>query len=212
MDTPPNMLPIVIPHRAPSRIGQQEIVRTMNPHKWRLAVPLCLALLAGCGQSSGEQGAASLLNERLQLRLAPDLAAGNVVLQPLPGGAQVTLLGPSISPGAPTTTGGRDVRADVVESLLDPRLIQIQLADTSPLSDYQRDARVRDMTQYLTEYGLGPTLQPAAPPQSAVPVQAVSAGSGNAAPAGLTITISVQCPDHYARTSKGSDEANPYCH
>jgi hypothetical protein len=185
----------------------------MNLPGWHFAASLCpLLLLAGCGQSSGEQRAASLLDERLQVGLAPDLTAGNVVLQALPGGAQVTLLGPSLTPGAPRASAvGRDVRADIVEALLDPRLIQIQVADTSALPDYQRDARIRDITQYLTEYGLGPTLQSAAPLQSAVPVQAVSAGSAGAAPAGLMLTISVQCPDHYARIDQRTDVANPYC-
>jgi hypothetical protein len=128
-------------------------------------------------------------------------------LQPVPGGDQVTLLGASLPSGAPSVSaGGRDVRADVVEGLLDPRLIKIQVTDSSALPDYQRDARIRSMTQYLTDYGLGPTLQPAAP------LQAVSVGPAGAVPTGLTITISVQCPDHYARISKDSDEANPYCH
>jgi hypothetical protein len=187
----------------------------MNPRKWHLAVLLCLLLALGaCGQSSGEQRATSLLDERLQVTLAPDIAAGNAALQPLQNGAQVTLLGTAqYPPGARAEdVNGRDVRADVVEGLLDPRLIRIQVGDTSVLSDYQRDARVRDMTQYLQTYGLEPTLQPAAPLQSAAPVQVVPVGSAGGVPAGLTITISVQCPDHYARIDRESDEANPYCH
>ena len=181
----------------------------MNTHKWRFAALFCpLLLVAACGRPSDEQRATALLDYRLQDRLASDIAAGNAAVQPLPNGAQVTLLGAAQFPPAAQMQDatGHDVRANVIEALLDPRLIHIQVADTSALPDYQRDARVRDMRQYLAEYGLGSTLQPAAAIQ---PAPAVAAG---AAPAGLTIAISVECPDHYARLNSASDQANPYCH
>jgi hypothetical protein len=156
----------------------------MTLHAPRLAVLLTpLLLFAGCAGPSTTQR----LGYRLQVGLAPDIAAGNAILQPLPNGARVTLVRlPRYAPGRQPVVDDqqRDVRASVVEALLDPSLMRIQLADTSTLPDAQRDARVRNMAQYLEAYELGSTLQPAAPPQAMPPD----------APPGLTITINVQCP------------------
>ena len=162
----------------------------MHPQARRLAVLFSpLFLIAAC--SSGQQHTTRLLNQRLQAQLAPDIAAGNVTLQPLPEGAQVTLLGPSLFSNKVRTGEDQrpDLRSAVIEGLLDPRLMQIQLADTSNLPDNQRNARIRDVSRYFVAYGLGSTLQP-----SDVPPQAVAPGPGGSAPPGLTITINIQCP------------------
>jgi hypothetical protein len=148
-----------------------------------------VVVLAGCGDH-GAQQATRDLNNRLQARLAPDVAAGDAAIQPLPDGARVTLLAPG-----PTGTRvwsanglGLDTRAHVVNALLDPTLMRIAVTDSGDLPDEARAARVRDMQTYLSDYGLAPTLQPGA----------VTTAAG---PAGLALTISVQCPPppaHYA--------------
>jgi hypothetical protein len=190
---------------------QQETARIMHPRPWRLAGLLCpLLLFAACGGPSGQQRAARQLDHRLEARLAPQINAGNATVQPLPDGARVTLLSPGalpaaqLPPGVPTVGGGvDDGRAKVIQGLLDPRLMRIQLADTSALPPYQQAARVAALTQYFVDYRLGSTLQPAAPPQAMPP------GPDGAAPAGLTITISVQCPHDHELDSDDIDLAPP---
>jgi hypothetical protein len=193
---------------------QQETVRTMNSHPRRLpgllrpqlASLLCpLVLLAACGGPSGQQRAAWELDHRLENRLAPNIAAGDAALQPLPDGARVTFLSPALFPNGmrPVRDGGGDVRANVVQGLLDPRLMRIQVADTSALPPSLQRARIRDLTQYLVEARLGPTLQPAVPPQGMPP------GPDGAAPAGLTITINVQCPHDHEPIGIAIDMALP---
>jgi hypothetical protein len=178
----------------------------MNPRPWRFA-GLCLPLLlfAACGGPSDQQRAAWQLDHRLEARLAPQINAGNATVQPLPDGARVTLLGPAQLPigGQPVSSSGDDGRANVIQGLLDPRLMRVQLADTSALPPDQQAARVAALTQYFVDYRLGPTLQPAAPPQGVPP------GPDGAAPAGLTITISVQCPRDHELAGNDFDIAPP---
>lgn len=102
----------------------------------------------------------------------------------------------------------RDVRASVVEGLLDLNLMRIDGADTSTLPDGQRDARVRNVRQYFGAIGLGSMLHPA------TPLQATSPGAADATQAGLTINISVQCPDWHDGSGYryGSGRARPACH
>jgi hypothetical protein len=176
----------------------------MTSHARRLAVLLPL-LLAACG--SGQQRTTQHLNDRLAEGTAPDAAAGNAVLQPMPDGARVTLLGSSLFPADARALNDqtRDVRAGVIQSLLDPRLMRVQVVDTSGLPAEQRDARVRNVTQYFIDYGIESTLVPAAP--RAVPPP----GPVGAMPLGLTITISVQCPHPRDQAGYGDETANPVC-
>ncbi|HEY0185454.1 MAG TPA: hypothetical protein VGC09_21850 [Rhodopila sp.] len=176
----------------------------MSPHARRLAVLVCpLTLLAACGPS-GQQRTAQRLDERLLVGLGPDIAAGNAILQPLPDGARVALLGssPYTADDRALDNQQRDVRAGVVEGLLDPRLMQIQVADTSALPDHEREVRIGNVGRYLEAYGLHATLQPAAsqPP-----------GPPGSVPAGLLITINVQCPDRPYRSGYGSGASMPVC-
>jgi hypothetical protein len=178
----------------------------MNPHQWRLAGLSCpLLLLAACGGPSDQQRAAWQLDHRLEARLAPQIDAGNATVQPLPDGARVTLLGPAHFPTGVRTVGGGedDGRANVIQGLLDPRLMRVQLADTSALPPDQQAARVASLAQYFVDYRLGSTLQPAAPPQDMPP------GPDAAAPAGLTITIGVQCPHDHELAGNYVDIAPP---
>jgi hypothetical protein len=179
----------------------------MSFHAWRLAVLLCPPLLlAACGPSA-EQRTTQRLGDRLADTMAADIAAGNAVLQPLPDGARVTLLGSSLFPADQRALDDQqhDVRAGVVEGLLDPSLMQLQIVDTSTLPDAQRDARVVNVARYFDAYGLGPTLLPA-PPRAVLPP-----GPPGATPPGLTITISVQCPHRHGGSGYGDGTSKPVC-
>jgi hypothetical protein len=169
----------------------------MNRNARRLAALLSpLVVLAAC--SSGPQHTTRLLDQRLQAQLAPDIAAGKAALQPLPNGARITLLGNPPFPDnrkARETSQG-DVRASVIESLLDPTLMRVTVADTSGLPQSQRDTRVRSLEQYFTDYGLASTLQPGVPDQAAP---------------GLTITVGVQCPQQGGGSGYGDGKSHPVC-
>jgi hypothetical protein len=180
----------------------------MNAQALRLAVLLCPPLLlAACGGPSGPQLTTQGLDDRLAADLAPDIAAGNAVLQPLPGGARVTLLGSSAFPADERALDDqhRDARVSVIEGLLDPSLMRVQLVDTSGLPDDLRDSRVRNLAQYFADFGLGSTLLPTAP-RSVLPP-----GSAGATPPGLTITISVDCPHANDRSGHGDGGSHPVC-
>ena len=164
--------------------------------KPRVGLLVTLLLLAAC--ASGQHRTARELNHRLQDRLGPDIATKRASLQTLQDGARVTLLGPLQSPAGSSTRddGQRNALPNVVQGLLAPALMRIQVADSGPMSQYQREARVRDVRQYLVDYGLGQTLRPAA-----------AAVAANRAETGLTITIEVQC----RRRDNGPGHPKPAC-
>lgn len=170
-----------------------------------VAILLGPSLLAACS-GSGEQRTARLLDNRLQSTLAPDIASGRAVLQQTSNGARVTVLDPALFRNTKDVLDNResDIRANLIEGLLDPALMRIQIADTSTMPDDEREVRVSNVMRYFTAYGLGPTLQPTDPLQPAPP------SSTGAAVGGLTITIGVQCP-HYPHRSFYSDGARPSC-
>jgi hypothetical protein len=159
-----------------------------------------MLLLAACG-SSGVNHATRDLNDRLQARLGPDIAAGRAVLQPLPAGRRVILPNSTVYQpgGAELGDKGRDVLASTIQGLLDPSLMRIAVADTAATADGRQTARAQAVREYFVAYGLGPSLLPAASP-SAPPPPAGAAASG------LAITINVQCPHHKA---PGGDDSGP---
>ena len=172
----------------------------MKPHSRRLII-LPLLLVSAC--ESDQQRSATLLDQRLQAQLAPDIAAQKAAVQRLPDGARVTLLDPSLFPIDMKTQDNRkiDVRSGVIQALLDPDLMRVQVADTSALADDQRDARVRNVVQYFADYGLAPTLRPAEP---------LPPGSA-ATPAGVAISISVVCPHRDDGTGYDDGQRKPDC-
>ena len=175
----------------------------MDPRASRLFALLSpLLLLTACGLF-GQPETARRLDDRLQARLAPDIAAGKAVVQALPDGARVTLLGPSQFPVDEQALDDqkRDVRASVIEGLLDPSLMQVQFTDTAALPEYQRDIRVRNMARYFQANGLGSTLR-GAPPRQAPPA---------GAPAGLRIDVTLQCPPGRGGAGYGNGQSMPVC-
>jgi len=173
----------------------------------RLLIPLLF--LAACGGDHGLHRTTRLLNNRLQEQLAPDIGAGAASLQPLPNGARVTLLdNTSRFPNDVDTLAGkhREVQASVIEGLLDLSLIRIALADTSALPPEQQEIRVRNVTRYFQDNGLGLTLLPEAPPPPIPP------GSPAAAPGGLTITVLLVCPARRQPDNWGYAPTIPSCY
>ena len=106
----------------------------MNRHAGGLAVSLgpLLLTLACCGPSP-QQRTTRLLDDRMQTELASEIKAGRAVVQQLPDGARVTLLDRSLFPNGPKALDDQvpDIRADVIQALLDPSLMRVAVADTS---------------------------------------------------------------------------------
>ncbi len=167
-----------------------------------------LLLLAACGDN-GLSRTTERLNDRLQARLAPDIAAGTAALQPLPNGARVTLLGNSEFPDQVDAQAGRyrEVRASVIEGLLDPSLVHIAVADTSGLTVAQREARVHNVTQYFKDNGLALTLLPEDQAPAIQPAPSAAPG-----PQGLTITVVLDCPAHRQPDNWNYAPSIPSCH
>jgi hypothetical protein len=176
----------------------------------RLAgLPATLLLLGACSWDNGQHRTAELLNDRLQVTLAPDIAAGQAALQPLPNGALVTLLGNSDFRDQIDARDNRirEVRASVVQGLLDPSLIHIAVADTSSLTAGQRATRVRNVTQYFKDNGLALSLLP----EGQAP--ALPAGAASApAPQGVTTTLLLDCPAQRPPTNWNYLPPIPSCH
>jgi hypothetical protein len=166
--------------------------------KRHATVLIPLILLAACG-SSGPQHTARLLDERLNTDLAPDVAAGRATVQTIDGGNRVTLLGLASFASDPRTDGqDPDARANVIEALLDPSLMRVEVADTSTLPPYQRDTRVQNVQHYFVTNGLESVLVPSGPD--------VAAGAS-----GLVLTIHVACPPPNGPTGYGDGRSHPVC-
>jgi flagellar motor protein MotB len=132
--------------------------------------------------SSGNNSAANL-GQRMQVLLAPDIAAGRVGLEQLPDGARVTLPEQSLFPPGrgELDDRGRFLLASVIQGLLDPGILRIDVAEPAPSPAYLQGPRASAVRQYFVDYGLGPTLQPAAVPPASV----------DTAPQNVMITVNI---------------------
>ena len=143
---------------------------------WRLAALGPLLLLAGCG------GTAAQLDARMQHSLAPQIGQHQAGVQRLPDGTQVTLADDALfAPGsAVLTVQGQFILASVIEGLMAPRVMAIEVTPSAAASAALQQARVAAVRQFFTDYMLGPQLQAAA-------------GAPNpAAPQALAITVHVR--------------------
>ncbi len=180
----------------------------MPTNPGRLALLLIPLLLAACGASSGMHRSTEVLQDRLATRLRPEVAGGQVALTRTSDGAQVTLVDPTLVPpnGQPLDTRSRFVLASVIQGLLDPSLLQIAVLDPAPLPVDPDGGRVRSVTGFLQDFDLGPSLRPA------VAMQPVATGPGGApAPTGLTIAISLHCPNPAPALGWGYEQSYPTC-
>jgi len=156
-------------------------------HPGRLALALSPAfLVAACASWCGPNTAQDL-NNRMQVRLAQDIAAGRVALQPLPDGTRVILVDPTLFQGGGAELGdqGRATLGAVVQGLVAPRLLRIDVADGSSVPGGPPGPQAQAVAQFFEEHLLGREEQ-ALDPQSGV-----QSGPVGTAPQGLTITVSV---------------------
>jgi hypothetical protein len=145
--------------------------------RWLVCLPL---FLAACG--AGHRSV-STLDNRMQTRLADEVAAGDASVQRLPDGVRVVLLHPTMMPN-----GDRDARADLIEAMLDPSLMRVSVEGNDP-------AQVQGLEQFFRNYELGGTLVPAA-------------ASGSEA---LAVTVHVVCPRHVPAPGDDSGHPTPHC-
>ena len=106
--------------------------------------------------------------------LAPDIAAGRAKLQPEHHGVSVTLVDESLFAygGSELSEAGRNILTGVIQALLDPRILRIELAETEATPRSLQAARVQTVARYFNQADLGPAIQPPGP------MQADAAGTG----------------------------------
>ena len=145
-----------------------------------VALPLAATLLvAGCSSFSSVARGTRDLNNRLQARLAPEIDAGHVTVQALPDGARVTLDEQATFPrgGSEMADTGRNALTGVIQSLLNPAVMQVAVTDSPSTPANLQDARIGVVTQTFRDAQLGPVLLPAP--------------AADVASTGLAITINV---------------------
>jgi hypothetical protein len=141
-------------------------------------------VLAGCG--SGSDHSAEDLGNRLQAELTPEISDGRASVAQLPDGARVVLTDQALFPsgGAVLDNKGRYILASVVEGLLDPRLLQIEVAESAGTPASLQAARTQAVQTFVQN-----ALVPMSWPYT--PRQVVPAAPGSAAPQGISITVAV---------------------
>jgi hypothetical protein len=124
-----------------------------------------LLWMSACGSDFNR--AAQDLDNRMQVDLAPDIAANRVVVERLPDGERVTLVDPLLfSSGGKTLNGhGQDVLIDFVHGLLEPRIYTLQVAEVQDMAPQQKGARSSAVERYFSDVGFGAQLRPYSPVQ-----------------------------------------------
>jgi flagellar motor protein MotB len=147
-----------------------------------VAVLAPLFLVVAC---STEPSPTQTLNLRMQARLAPEIADGKVVVQPVPGGTQVAITEDSLFPvgGTQLDTRGQRVLTYFIQALLEPSILQIGVAGAP---DTLQGARAQAVSQYLRDHSLGTELVPT-DASAAVPVGPI----GTPLPPGTVITVNI---------------------
>ena len=128
----------------------------MGFQPWRLGLLIApLLVVAACCASSTERSTQDLY-DRMRVSLAPDITAGRATLQPLRFGVGVTLAGGAVfTPGRSNlSVAGRDVMTNVIQALLEPRLLRIEV-ETAAAPGTLQAARVQTVAQYIRQTNLG---------------------------------------------------------
>jgi hypothetical protein len=144
------------------------------------ALACSLVLLAtACVSRPNTDATANELTRRLDTRLAPEIAAGRVTVQRLPDGALVVFSDGVVFP----TNGvkGRFAIASVIQGLLAPSLLRIEVSGPSSAPGSVPDAQARAVTSFFEDYGIS-----ASPLSTLAPEPSPGAGGS-----GVTITIRV---------------------
>lgn len=158
----------------------------MRHRRLRLAISLTPILLAvGCASSS--QRTAWELQNRLQARLTPGTANGRVGFEQLPDGVRVTVSEQSLFPydSAKLDDRGRNLLTNLVESLLDPRLLQIDVSEATATPLSLQQARISAVTQFIQAIQVAPQLVFVNLQQGGMPAQSATT------PEVLAITVTV---------------------
>src|SRR5262245_37145766 len=139
-----------------------------------------LILLLGCASERSPQD----IGDRLQAELSPELASGSVTLERLPDGARVTLPDQTLFPtgGTELDAKGRFVLTRLVQALLAPSLLQVDVAGPANAPMPLQQARVRTVTQFLEGIQVAPNLL-------FMGLQEGPPAAGDAAPQATTITV-----------------------
>jgi hypothetical protein len=139
-------------------------------------------LAAACSNAPSAGSVAAGLTQRLDMRLAPELASGQATLQQLPDGARVTLADGLLFPGGGVTLDGkgRYTVASVIQGLLAPGLLHIDIAGSTAAPGAVQDLQARAVSAFFEDYGINVAAQSSSAPPDAVPAAPMS---------GIAITI-----------------------
>jgi len=159
------------------------------PLQHRFGIVACgLGLLvSACASGSGSSSSAHELTQRLNAQLAPDIAAGRASVQSMSDGARVVLSDPSLFPGGATELDARGqyVVASVIQGLLAPRLMLIQVAHEPMYAGETGEARASSVARFFADYNINTSLGPSVPGQGSPP------GPPQPTASGTMITIRV---------------------
>ena len=147
---------------------------------WRMAAAFgSILLVAGCGL---QRETAWQLNARMQHGLAPEVAQHRAGVERVTDGTRVTLAEDALfAPGSAVLSAqGQFILASVVEGLMAPRLMEIQVTPGAMASPALRQARVAAVRQFFVDFALGRQLQAS--------VSAPAAGASQA----MAITVHVR--------------------
>jgi hypothetical protein len=150
-----------------------------------LAMLAPLVLLAACAT---EPSAPVAQNDRMEARLAPEIAGGQLSVLPLADGTQVAIPDQALfQPGsAKLSDKGRFTLTYVIQALLEPSILTIGVADAS---DSLQVARAKTVADYFSGHSLGPQLLPIDAPPPVVPV-----GPAGTPLQGVSVTVNIIKP------------------
>ena len=136
--------------------------------------------VAACSSTPSPGVIADDLNARLNERLASEIASGQAAVQPLPDGARVTLAdGTVFSVGGVTLNDrGQYTVTSVIQALLAPTLLEIDVSGSSAASMTVQDSQARAVSKFFVDYGIiatpVPSVMPQEPPGTGVPVLTIT--------------------------------------
>jgi hypothetical protein len=143
----------------------------------RLILVLCpLLATAACSVNWGPGGITQDQDARLRQGLAYEVIAGRATVQRQHGRVTVHLADQSLfaRDQSDLSDEGRYVLTDVIDALVDPGLLRVEVAGSSAPATGLQAARVQAVTQYLQQptqyplpYELAQIVRPAAPIQGA---------------------------------------------
>lgn len=131
-------------------------------------VPVLGLLLAsaGCTSAIDMQGSNRDVAQRMQGRLAPDIAAGQATLYAAPD--HTTVIIPENALFGPSASGldenGKLILARVMQGMLKPEITRIAVSGPPTQAWTLQADRVQAVRAFFTMFGLGPSLRPAGAP------------------------------------------------